>query len=143
MHNDYPLAPEHLVLDGSKKLTPNLQNKTNYLCHIKNLQFYLKNGLILSKVHNVISFHQSRWLHSYIDSNSKKRQKATNKFETQYFKDKNNSFFGKTMKDVRGRQNIQFCLNEDQFVKHTNSPLLDSIKVIKENGLSLVKILSN
>ena len=30
-HNDYPLAPEHMVINKTKKLVANLQNKTKYV----------------------------------------------------------------------------------------------------------------
>ena len=36
-HNDYPLAPEHLVINNMKKLAPNFCDKTNYVVHIRNL----------------------------------------------------------------------------------------------------------
>jgi len=39
-----------------QKLVPNLLDKTNYVCHYHNLQFYIKHGLALSKIHRVISF---------------------------------------------------------------------------------------
>ena len=61
MHNDYPLAPEKLVVTYDmlsdyckkvadeyrikvgdvKKLIPNLSSKTNYIVHYINLQLYL------------------------------------------------------------------------------------------------------
>jgi len=39
-----------------QKLIPNLLDKTNYVCHYRNLQFYIKHGLVLTKIHRVISF---------------------------------------------------------------------------------------
>jgi len=74
-HSDYPLAPEHLTISPdmlspfaanlagnnwkpTQKLIPNLFNKTNYVTHYRNLQFYIKHGLILTKVHRILSFTQ-------------------------------------------------------------------------------------
>ena len=37
LHNDYPLAPESLVINGVEKLIPNLNNKVK---HHKNLKQY-------------------------------------------------------------------------------------------------------
>ena len=71
MHNDYPLAPEKLVVSSDmlskyckeiadkyeikvgdvKKLIPNLGNKTNYVVHYRNLQLYLSLGMKLTKIH--------------------------------------------------------------------------------------------
>ena len=70
-HNDYPLASEHLVINDMKKLSPNFSDKTNYVVHIRNLQYYLSKGMILKNVHRVIEFTQSNWLAVYIDNNSK------------------------------------------------------------------------
>jgi len=71
-HNAYPLAPEQLgvtrdmlspkalsILEdmGMKpapvthKLVPNLQNKTRYVTHYRNLHLYIKLGLKLTKIH--------------------------------------------------------------------------------------------
>ena len=67
LHNDYPLAPEKLAITYDmlsdcckkiadrygikvgdvKKLIPNLDNKTNYVVHYRNLQLYLSLGMKL------------------------------------------------------------------------------------------------
>ena len=57
-HNDYPLAPESLLINKIYKLTPNLYNKTKYILHLKNLQLYLSLGLKLTKIHKVLAFDQ-------------------------------------------------------------------------------------
>ena len=73
-HDDYPLAPESLVIDRSmysptqqsvfpesapqKKLTPNLQDKVKYAVHYRNLKLYLQLGLVVTKVHRVLAFKQ-------------------------------------------------------------------------------------
>ena len=89
LHSDYPMAPEHLTVspdmlsdfckeikaENSKpmqKLVPNLLDKTNYVCHYRNLQFYVNHGLVLSKIHRVISFDQSPWLKPWIDYGAQK-----------------------------------------------------------------------
>jgi hypothetical protein len=139
-HNDYPLAPEHMIINKIKKLTPNLNDKKNYVVHIANLQYYLSMGMILKNIHKVIEFNHSDWLAKYINFNSAMRQKATNDFEKDFYKLMNNAFYGKTMENVRNRNNVQFCLDKEKFVKHTSSPLFaNQINVIQENGLALVK----
>lgn len=139
-HNDYPLAPEHMVINGHKKLAPNLHDKEKYILHIDNLQYYLSKGMKLTKIHRVVRFNQSAWLKPYIDKNSKLRQLAKNDFEKDFYKLLNNAFYGKTMENVRDRVNVQFCLNEATFAKHTSSPLFaNQVNVIQSNGLSLVK----
>ena len=114
-HDDFPLAPESMKIDqqmlsayqtnmgdemGVKygqeaKLCLTLKDKKKYVCHFRNLQFYLNNGLVLKKIHRILQFKQSDWLRPYIELNTKLRQKADNKFEENFAKLMNNSFFGK------------------------------------------------
>ena len=70
LHNDYPLAPEHLQIGKVKKLFSNLMNKQKYIVHIDNLKFYLSKGMKLTKIHRIVSFKQKAWLASYIDHNT-------------------------------------------------------------------------
>ena len=73
-HDDYLLAPESLfpVFPESapqKKLTPNLRDKGKYVVHYRNLKLYLQLGLVVIKVHRVLTFKQSPWLKTCIDFN--------------------------------------------------------------------------
>jgi hypothetical protein len=43
---------------SSTKLAPNLLPKKKYICHIRNLQFYLRHGAVLDSVHRVLKFKQ-------------------------------------------------------------------------------------
>ena len=45
------------------------------------LKFYFRLGMIVDKVHNVISFKQSRWLEKYIYIFTQKTNRAKNGFE--------------------------------------------------------------
>ena len=38
LHNDYPLAPESIPMNGVRKLIPNLRNKKKYTVHDSNLK---------------------------------------------------------------------------------------------------------
>jgi hypothetical protein len=101
LHNDYPLAPEHL----NGKLIPNLGNKTKYIIHHEILKFYISLGLKLTKIHRGISYEESDWLKKYIDLNTSQTE-AKNDFEKYFFKLMNNSVFGKTMENVRLRHHF-------------------------------------
>jgi len=90
-HNEYPLAVEHFNM----KLCPNLFNKKNYIVYIKNLEFYIKNGLVLTKIHRVLEFDEKAWLEPYINFNAQKRKVATSKFEKDFYKLMNNAVYGK------------------------------------------------
>ena len=53
------------------KFVCNINDKENFLVHIRALKQALNNGLIPKKVHRVIQFNQEAWLEEYIDMNIK------------------------------------------------------------------------
>ena len=59
-----------------EKLVTNLHDKTEYVIHKRNLKQALNHGLVLKKVHRVISFNQDEWLKAYIEMNTELIQKA-------------------------------------------------------------------
>ena len=132
-HNKYPLAPESLKIGRVNKLIPNLQNKTNYVIHYKNLQQYLSLGMKLMKIHRGIKFNGSPWLALYIQLNTDLRTKGTTDFEKDFFKLMNNSVFGKTMENVRNRVDVRLVTNEDAFKKLANKPNFDRVNIFTEN----------
>ena len=48
----------------------NLNEKIEYVLHIRNLKQALNHGLVLKKVHRMIRFNQNAWLKTYIDMNT-------------------------------------------------------------------------
>ena len=99
MHNDYPLAPESMVVDTNlyseyqvalanklkkkfmlnMKLIPNLRNKEKYVLHGQALKLYMQLGMKLTKVYKVLQFEQSDWLQKYISCNIETRKEAKGK----------------------------------------------------------------
>ena len=77
------------------------------------LKFYLRHGMMVDKVHNIISFKQSRWLEKYINFNTQRRNQAVNDFEKDFYKLLNNAFYGKTMENVRNRLKIKFVKKDN------------------------------
>ena len=96
-----------MKIEKVEKLVTNLNDKTEYVIHIRNLELALNHGLIFKKVHRVIKFNQKSWVKPYIDMNTKLRKKAKNDFEKDFFKLMNNAVFGKTMKNLRVDRNIK------------------------------------
>lgn len=109
-HQDYPFCPENRNVPhtkNEKKLLLTLFDKENYVIHFKMLKCALRQGLVLKKIHKVLRFSQSQWLKSYIDLNTKLRTEATNEFEKNFYKLLINAIYGKTMENVRSRNDIQ------------------------------------
>ena len=67
------------------------------------LKFYTRHGMINNKVHEIISFKQSKWFKKYINFNTQKRNQAVNDFEKDFYKLINNAFYGQTIENVRNR----------------------------------------
>jgi len=154
LHNDYPLAPESLSVSdemlsdysrsflqkyeteqlGTNKLIPNLNDKKNYTLHYRNLKLYLKLGLVLEKVHKVLSFAQDSWMKDYVDSHTTMRAAAKNDFEKDFYKLSVNAVFGKTMENVRNR--IKYDLvsssEESKLKKLVAKPTYKSCRNINE-----------
>ena len=110
-HNSMPLCPENIVITKDmlsevtiemgekfnskflpqKKLCPNLMDKTKYVLHFVNLQFYINHGMVLRKIHRVLSFTQSAWIEPYITMNTERRKNSSSSFEKDLYKLLSNS----------------------------------------------------
>ena len=65
---------------AQRKLTPNLREKVKYIVHYRNLKLYLQLGLVVTKVHRVLTFKQSPWSKAYLDFNTRQRSLAGDTF---------------------------------------------------------------
>ena len=72
------------------------------------LNFYVRHGMIVDKIHGRNSFEQSKWLEKYINFNKQKRKKVKNEFEKDFYKILNDAFYGKTMENVRNHSSLEF-----------------------------------
>jgi len=136
-HNAYPLAPEHLRIDEEMlsdtlrwmmdeigvvhkpctKLVSNLCDKSNYVAHYRCLQFYLKHGLELTKIHRVVSFAQRPFMQPFIKYCNEGRKNAESDFESGLYKLLANAFYGKTVENIRKRTNVRLISDPDKFVR--------------------------
>ena len=137
LHNDYPLAPERLVLGKVEKLVPNLNDKIKYVIHYENLKLYESLGLKITKIHRGIKFEESTWLKQYIDLNTDLRSKANNEFEKDFFKLMNNSVFGKTMENIRNRVDIRLVNSEKKAMKLAAKPNFKHCNIFDENLVAI------
>ena len=137
LHNDYPLAPERIKIDNVDKLISSFLPKKNYVLHYKNLKQYLQEGMILKKVHRGIKFYQSPWMEPYIRKNTELRKEAQNAFEKDFFKLMNNSVFGKTIENIRKRQNVELIDNRKKALKLTSKPNFDRPTIFDEHLIAV------
>lgn len=126
---------------GYDKLLLTVWDKKNYVVHARLLQFYLKQGMQLRKIHKCIAFKQSPFFSSYISFNSRMRQESSNEFEKDYYKLKNNSLYGKMVENVRRRMNFRLCNSENQVISLSSNPSFQSSTIFNENlvGIHLAK----
>ena len=141
-HNSYLLSPEKKAVNkewmsdyqkrlmkdlelkppDSEKLLLTLEDKSNYVLHYRNLQFYLKQGMKLKRVHRVLEFEQECWMEPYIQMNTEFRKNAKSDFENNFYKLMNNSV---SMENLRNRVDIKIVRSNetDKIRKLVASPL--------------------
>lgn len=162
LHSDFPLAPMKLKINNdelsdyqknaidflkpfgyrraaTEKLLQTLHDKSNYILHFKNLKLYLELGMKLKKIHRVLSFHQSRFLKTYIEKNTNLRKNSKNDFEKDLFKLLNNAVFGKSIQDQRKHINVKLALNENQAKSLISKPNYEQFLILDDEK-ALVKM---
>ena len=93
------------------------------------LKFYVRHGMIVDKVREIISFRQSKWLEKYTNLKTQKRNHAVNDFEKDFYKILNNAFYGRTMENVRNRLKINFIKKDDyrEIIKQQSKLTLNGV----------------
>lgn len=152
----FPLAPHTITIDEEnftytdrmretkppttvrqKKLCTTFLPKTNYVVHVSALKFYVEMGLIVTKVHKVIRYKQSRWMGGYIDHLAKLRADAEaegNMMMSKCFKQSMNSLFGKTCENVRKHSTWEPVTNNKEANKLINGKKeIRGFEIIHEN----------
>ena len=136
-HNDYPLAPEIMKVNGVEKLICHFKTRKNYVIHYRTLRQCLELGMKITAVHRGISFYQSPWMEPYIRKNTELRKTAANSFEKDFFKLMNNSVFGKTIENIRKRQNIHLVDDRKKALKLSSRPNFDRCTIFDRNLIAI------
>ena len=152
----YPLAPEKMKIDKEKlsdyqlnllgdkplskeeKLFLTLYDKEKYVIHHSILKEYIKLGMKVTKVYRTISFEESNWLAKYINFNTEQRTKSDNIFEKDLWKLMNNSFYGKTLENIRGRSEVKLITSKEEAKKYISKPKFKDSIIFNENFIAIV-----
>ena len=125
--------------EKDKKLILDLLPKKNYKVYHKNLEYYLKLGLKVTKVHRILTFDEKAFLKQYIDLNNELRKNSKNDLEKDLFKLMNNAIFGKSMENVLNRSNIKLINNNpEKLLKLIKQPNFQNMYQIS-NKLAIVE----
>ena len=147
-HNQFAFCPENIAIKKSdlnewqqegyaetkiKKLCTTLEDKKDYVVNYRYLKLALKHGLKLTKISKCIEYDQDYIMKSYIDLNTNKRKQAKNDFEKDFYKLMNNSVFGKTMENVRNRENFNLINTKDELLRLTFKPTYAGEKIFRDD----------
>ena len=91
----------------TKKLICDWSDKKKYLIHYIMLKLYGRHGMVVEKIHEVISFKQGRWLEKYISFNTQKRNRAKISFEKDFIELLVDADFGKFLENVCNRMTLE------------------------------------
>ena len=122
----------------TKKLTPNLMDKTKYVTRYRNLQFYVKHGLVITKIHHILQFLQRPWLKPWIDYCAIRRQITASELESDLAKLSANATFRKSMENVRNRVNGRLICDPNSLTKATNKPTFRQAEILNDD-LTMVR----
>lgn len=159
--DDYPFAPEHRIIreeyyksdgeltdflkDWSEKngnakmssfegLVATVYNKYQYTCHWKLLEWYMKHGLIVRKIHWGVVFDEDFYLASYIRKNISLRNARKDPLGKTVYKLMGNSIYGKTFESPFRRGAFAIVREEEQLRGIMDEGNLQSITPIDGYG---------
>lgn len=170
--DQFPFAPEHRTLrdeyfdehgqlyeflekwsdrnDGArmqmfKGLVGTLYDKTEYSVHWRLLWWYMKHGLIVSKIHHCVEFDEGDYLAGYVTKNIEIRNTRKDELGKIVYKLLGNSVYGKTFESPFNRGKFIICRNRDTLrglIEHDEilsiTPIDSNNCVIKLDGDEIV-----
>ena len=122
--------PEKNQRHKNEKLCTDFTKKKNYVAHAKNIKFYLKHGIKISKFKKGVKFKQSKFLQNFINLCTSLRAKAKTKFEKDLFKLMANSAFGKFIENSRLYLQINLASNQEELNKYCLQPFFENTQFI-------------
>ena len=77
-------------------------------------KIFVRRGIVVEKIDEIISFKQNKWLENYSSFKTKKRNRAGNDFEKDFYKILVKAAFGKMMENIRNRLRLEI-FEKDEF----------------------------
>ena len=111
----------------SRLLLQTLTPRKQYVVYYKNLKFYLKKGMKLTKVYKVLTFSEAPIMKSYIDKNTAQRNMAGSVAEKNQWKNANNSVYGKTFENQLNYSILKFVSGVQGYNKAVRDPGFDGM----------------
>ena len=157
-YNDYPLAPELMIIKAeitgekqhelrtqyfvaacpfTRKLVCSFLPKKHYvvLSHLR--AFYLDRGMWLVNVHRAIRFFSSPYITGYIANNTAIRQQYKHDdVKKNFYKLMNNAPYGKTIEKVARQSNIRL-LNDMEMARKLAEPFANGFCVLEWSKLKM------
>ena len=145
LHNDYPLAPEKVLINDVEKLAPNLGEKKEYHLTYDTLLYYLEKGMKLAKIHSGLSYMQEAFLKPFVEFNTQKRKEAKRKggkFAEDFYKLANNSVYGKSFENVQKRCNAEIIGGgeTDKLKKRFSQPHFVDVRVLPDSNMVMLRM---
>ena len=100
-------------------------------------------GYKITKIHRAIEYYEDEWMKPYIQDCVEKRKNSKTDFENNFYKLCMNAVFGKTVENVRNRQNIKLVTNKTKLNKLVSRISFKSDIAVsneKDNFLALVSM---
>ena len=128
----------HRAIELEQKEILSLNIKKN-VAHIRTLQFYLKHGLKLKKIHTVVEFDKKRYQNLTLNLTQRK-ESMLGMVLKRIYSSYENAVFGKTMEDKRKHLDFEIVNDEKRFMKCVNNPSFKHSHFINENLVGVEKL---
>ena len=127
--NDYELGCREREKSKARaeKFILDQNNKTEYMVHYRMLNFYVKMGVKVTKIHRVIKFQQDYICSDYIQNNTNKRATAKAEAEKDVRKLMNNSLYGRMCMNPLHFFQSKFLHDEEKIMKSVSKPTFKNI----------------
>ncbi len=115
------------------ELVTSFHDSKCYKVHGRVLQFYLRHGLVLDKVHSIVSFVQGPFMRPYVEKTNAARKASRSNVENMMHKLLANSVFGKMLENKANRRNLKIVTTQHEFAKHVSHPLCELVTPLGEH----------